>query len=203
MTQASIAVWVVDRHPIFRRGLCATLVSQGIEVLGESDRLESPLPENVEVLIFDAGANGLRDARVNAAHVGHHVAVVNGIDERLASELIEAGVTGIHLRDEIEPLSLGRSVRSVVAGRSVLPAEVLRRLLERAATGASHGVRSLTDRELAVLNLLADGNDTRDIAGELCYSERTVKNIVHDVLMKMNCRNRAHAVALATRQGII
>jgi DNA-binding CsgD family transcriptional regulator len=37
----------------------------------------------------------------------------------------------------------------------------------------------------------------------LCFSERTVKNIVHDVLMKLNCRNRAHAVAMATRQGVI
>jgi DNA-binding CsgD family transcriptional regulator len=44
---------------------------------------------------------------------------------------------------------------------------------------------------------------TREIAGALAYSERTVKNVVHDLMMKLNCRNRAHAVALATRQGVI
>jgi DNA-binding CsgD family transcriptional regulator len=54
-----------------------------------------------------------------------------------------------------------------------------------------------------VLARLSQGDDTQCIAIDLCYSERTVKNIVHDVLMKLNCRNRAHAVATATRQGII
>ena len=54
-----------------------------------------------------------------------------------------------------------------------------------------------------MLALLAEGSDTKEIAGRLSYSERTVKNIVHDLLVKMNCRTRAHAVALATRQGVI
>jgi DNA-binding NarL/FixJ family response regulator len=61
----------------------------------------------------------------------------------------------------------------------------------------------LSDRELAVLRLLAEGSDTVEIGETLGYSERTVKNIVHDVLMKTNCRNRTHAVALATREGLI
>lgn len=54
-----------------------------------------------------------------------------------------------------------------------------------------------------MLALLADGSDTKGIAEDLCYSERTIKNIVHDLLTKMNCRNRAHAVAQAARQGVI
>ena len=51
--------------------------------------------------------------------------------------------------------------------------------------------------------MLADGESTRGIAQRLNYSERTVKNIVHDLLAKMGCRTRAHAVALAARQGVI
>lgn len=203
MPASSISAWVVDRHPIFRRGLCASLAAEGIAVVGESDRLDAPPPDSAQVLVFEADQSGLRGTQLNGRAVPHHLAIVNGADERLISEIIEVGVTAIHLRTEIEPASLARSVRAVVDGRSVLPAQVLQKLLERAANGASHGVRHLTERELSVLGLLADGNDTSDIAGELCYSERTVKNIVHDVLMKMNCRNRAHAVALATRQGII
>jgi DNA-binding NarL/FixJ family response regulator len=61
----------------------------------------------------------------------------------------------------------------------------------------------LTSREQAVLHMLADGLTTREIAEELSYSERTVKNIVHDVLEKLGCRTRAHAVAIATRHGVI
>jgi DNA-binding NarL/FixJ family response regulator len=53
------------------------------------------------------------------------------------------------------------------------------------------------------LRLLAEGSDTRGVAEDLCISERTVKNVVHDVLTKLNCRTRAQAVALATREGVI
>jgi DNA-binding CsgD family transcriptional regulator len=61
----------------------------------------------------------------------------------------------------------------------------------------------LTRRELDVLRLLADGDSTRDIADRLNYSERTVKKIVRELLVKLNGRTRAHAVALATRRGMI
>jgi DNA-binding NarL/FixJ family response regulator len=68
---------------------------------------------------------------------------------------------------------------------------------------AQAGDRELTARELTVLQLLAEGGVTREIAQELNYSERTVKNIVRDVLDKLNCRTRAHATARATRRGLI
>ena len=73
------------------------------------------------------------------------------------------------------------------------------------ARGATRGTTAghLSGRELSVLSLLAAGDNTREVAGRLSYSERTVKNIVHDTLVKMNCKTRAHAVALATRQGFI
>jgi len=61
----------------------------------------------------------------------------------------------------------------------------------------------LTERELAVLRLLADGHDTAEVGRQLFYSERTVKNIVHDVTSRLELRNRTHAVAYALRQGLI
>ena len=61
----------------------------------------------------------------------------------------------------------------------------------------------LTHREFDVLRLLADGSTTREIAERLSYSERTIKNIVRSLLEKLNCRTRAHAVALAARQGVV
>ena len=79
---------------------------------------------------------------------------------------------------------------------------MLSRLLSRPRAGM-RGAGDLTDRELGVLRLLSKGESTRQIAEDLCYSEKTVKNIVHDVLVRMNCRNRAQAVALATRRGLI
>ena len=82
------------------------------------------------------------------------------------------------------------------------PAPIMARTLAHARREGL-GPAALTDRERAVLRLLAEGSDTLEMAHELSFSERTVKNIVHDVLMKLNCRTRAHAVALATRSGAI
>ena len=77
------------------------------------------------------------------------------------------------------------------------------RVLHHARATGSQTPGSLSDREREVLKWLAEGSDTREIASGLCFSERTVKNVVHDILMKLNCRTRAHAVALATRSGVI
>ena len=61
----------------------------------------------------------------------------------------------------------------------------------------------LTDREIKVLKLLAEGLDTAEVGRRLFYSERTVKNIVHDVTSRLNLRNRTQAVVYALRQGLI
>jgi DNA-binding NarL/FixJ family response regulator len=61
----------------------------------------------------------------------------------------------------------------------------------------------LTDRETKVLRLVADGFDTAEIATNLAYSERTVKNVIHDVTARLQLRNRSHAVAYALRAGLI
>ena len=61
----------------------------------------------------------------------------------------------------------------------------------------------LTERELEVLRLLADGLDTSEVGQRLFYSERTVKNIIHDVTSRLELRNRTHAVAYAIREGLI
>jgi DNA-binding CsgD family transcriptional regulator len=68
-----------------------------------------------------------------------------------------------------------------------------------------HGLTAagLTPREVDVLRLMADGLDTAEIAGKLCYSERTVKNVIYGVTHRLKLRNRSHAVAYALRSGLI
>ena len=61
----------------------------------------------------------------------------------------------------------------------------------------------LAQREVDVLRLVADGYDTAQIAHRLCYSERTVKNVLHGVTTRLQLRNRSHAVAYAVREGLI
>jgi DNA-binding NarL/FixJ family response regulator len=65
------------------------------------------------------------------------------------------------------------------------------------------GPDGLSGREREVLKLLADGLGTNEIASALAYSERTIKNVIHDVTTRLNLRNRSHAVAYAVKAGIV
>jgi len=201
------AVWVDDPNPIFRQGLATCLREQGFEVAGTTAGLR-PEPDlrDSGVLLFDVEAVGL--ARATA--LGHRAGVrliglVREAREELLYESLTAGLAGVLVRGDLTPERLAGCVRAVAEGHGALPPDLLGQMLSSLARGAPAGgaATALARRELAVLRLLAAGDSTRDIAGRLSYSERTVKNIVHDVLVKLNCRTRAHAVALATRQGVI
>jgi DNA-binding NarL/FixJ family response regulator len=198
-----IRVWVDDPHPVFRRGLVASLGGDGFRVVGEgAGFVPPPEPARTDVLVFDAAGDALRSA-ATLAGVALVAIVRNPTEDRLC-ETVEAGVQAVLLHAQVTPRSLKHAVLGAAGGVSVVPFDLVPKLLDRAATRPRcHHGNGLTDRELRVLGRLAEGDDTRDIASELCYSERTVKNVVHDVLVKMNCRNRAHAVALATRRGLI
>ncbi|MDQ3735081.1 MAG: response regulator transcription factor [Actinomycetota bacterium] len=205
MTSEPASVWVGDSHPIFRRGLTACLKAEGFRVAGDSAGL-SPEPQlrGVDLLLFAADATSLQTAaRLGRTNGVALVALLDAATDTAVEAALEAGVHSLLVRAELTPTALTATLRMVASGNASLPANLLGRLLDRAANGSRHGSTGLTLRELDVLRLLADGEDTREIAGLLCYSERTVKNVVHDVLVKMNCKNRAHAVALATRHGVI
>jgi DNA-binding NarL/FixJ family response regulator len=203
--QRTLRVWVDDRHPIFRRGLVTSLLADGIDVVGESAGLDpGPALDAFDVVGFEAieGALASLTAAVATTTV-RLVAVASAHDEHLLYEAVEAGAGAALVRNDLDGAGLVAAVRAVAAGNTAVPATLMPRLLQHAVGTGRGGPRSLTARELAVLRLLSQGNETRDIGDELGYSERTVKNVVHDVLMKLNCRNRAHVVGLATRQGLI
>jgi DNA-binding NarL/FixJ family response regulator len=91
-----------------------------------------------------------------------------------------------------------------------MPADMLNRLLDSVAKIQSdvlspRGLRvsGMAEREVRILRLVADGMDTKEIAGQLHYSERTVKNVLHDVTTRFQLRNRSQAVAYALREGLI
>jgi DNA-binding NarL/FixJ family response regulator len=197
-------VWVDDRNAIFRRGLRSSLSERGFVVVGESAQFE-PAPDfdHVAILLFELEGLSLllrRPVPATLRLVG--IAAVETADALL--EAVETGLSGFLVRTELTPDSLVCCLDAVAGGTSALPPRLLTSLLVELARGRRPGTNSdLSAREVEVLRLLASGDDTRGIATTLSYSERTVKNIVHDVLVKMNCRTRTHAVALATRRGVI
>ncbi|HWW53163.1 MAG TPA: response regulator transcription factor [Acidimicrobiales bacterium] len=138
------------------------------------------------------------------------VMVVTRLDENALLQAVETGVAAVLRRNEAETDRLVEAVRAAAAGDGSVPADLLGRLLGRVGhlqrtVLAPRGLMlsGLTARETEVLRLIADGCDTAEIADRLCYSERTVKNVLHDVTSRLGLRNRSHAVAYAVREGLI
>jgi DNA-binding NarL/FixJ family response regulator len=113
-------------------------------------------------------------------------------------------------RGETSREALLAAIRSAAAGEGCLPPDLLGRLLDQVGKLQRQVLEprgltfaGLTEREVKVLKLLADGHDTAEVGRLLFSSERTVKNIVQGVTGRFNLRNRTHAVAYALRQGLI
>ena len=138
------------------------------------------------------------------------VLVVTDIDDRGLLAAVEAGVCGLLRRSEASADALVAAVRVAAAGEGTLPGDLLGRLLHRIGrlqrqVLAPRGMTfdGLTEREIQVLRLVAEGMDTSEIASHLSYSERTIKNVIHDVTSRLHLRNRSQAVAYAVREGLI
>ena len=138
------------------------------------------------------------------------VLVATTIDESTLGVAAEAGVAGLLRRTDATADRLVQAILRVAAGEGVVPPDLLGRLLEQVGSLqrqvlAPRGLTfsGLTRREADVLRLLADGLDTSEIASQMCYSERTVKNVLHDLTTRLQLRNRTHAVAYAVREGLI
>jgi DNA-binding NarL/FixJ family response regulator len=196
-TSVYASIWVDTHNGIFRRGLVGCVADAGFAVVGESSGLD-PVPalDSVDALLFDV--ESLTDTvDLPGADGAHLVALVPEVDDRLLPALVAAGVEGYLVRGDLVPGELHRCLELVVTGGRWYPAA------PRSASFRTSVTHRLTPREVAVLRLLADGLRTIEIANALSYSERMVKNIVHDVMAKMECRTRAQAVAVVVRDHVI
>ncbi len=204
-----IRVFVSTDDALSRAGICAQLRTiAGVDLVGEERLGEGTVGVVVAEQMDPATATSVRALRRRG--VDRVVLVVSHLDDAGLLAATEAGVSGVMRRNEAGPANLAATVRTVAAGDGSLPPDLLGRLLDQMGQLQRHvlGPRGLTfsgltEREVSVLRLLADGLDTAEVGRQLFYSERTVKNIVHDVTSRLDLRNRTHAVAYAIRQGLI
>ncbi|MGB5951561.1 MAG: response regulator transcription factor [Ornithinimicrobium sp.] len=138
------------------------------------------------------------------------VLVATDVDDAALVVAAEAGVAGLLRRREASAEALVRAVVRVAAGEGDVPGDMLGRLMDQLGrlqrqvlTPRGLTFSGLAPREAEILRLVADGHDTSEIACRLCYSERTVKNVLHDLTTRLQLRNRSHAVAYALREGLI
>lgn len=211
-----IPVLVHADDPVSRSGVEAQLRGQpGIEVRlhdggGEAAMPGGTAPVAIVVVdeVDDRAAQSIR--ALTRGGVDRVLVVAGRLDDAAVLTVTEAGACGLLRRADAVPERLVPAIRSAAAGDGTVPPDLLGRLLEQigrlqrqvlSPRGLTFG--GLTDREVRVLKLVADGWDTAEIADNLSYSERTVKNIIHDVTSRLQLRNRSHAVAYALRQGLI
>jgi DNA-binding NarL/FixJ family response regulator len=138
------------------------------------------------------------------------VLIAASLDDATVIAAAEAGVSGLLRRSEVTVGRLIDVIEKVAVGEAAVPPDMLARLLDQVGrlqrqVLAPRGLRfsGLSEREIEVLRLLADGLDTSEIARRLSYSERTIKAVLHDVTARFQLRSRAHAVAYAVREGLI
>ncbi|MBB4962429.1 response regulator transcription factor [Micromonospora polyrhachis] len=138
------------------------------------------------------------------------VLVVTQVDDAGLVAAVENGVAGLVRRAEANADRLVGVIHAAAAGDGSVPPDLLGRLLQQVGALQRNvlGPRGisfsgLADREVEVLRLVAEGLDTAEIAAKLSYSQRTIKNVLHDVTSRLHLRNRSHAVAYALRNGLI
>jgi DNA-binding NarL/FixJ family response regulator len=212
-----VRVLVVDDHDLFRTGLKTLLEERGVNVVGEAAngqtaiRLASELAPDVIVMDLNMpGLTGVETTRKlsGIAPLTRVVVLTISADDDDVMDAVMAGACGYLLKDSsMEELILG--IRAAASGESLISpqiaAKVLRRLRSQSSSvDAAETIRTeLSDREIEVLKLIANGKDNAQIARELFISPKTVKNHISNILMKLQIDNRIQAAVYAVRSGIV
>jgi DNA-binding NarL/FixJ family response regulator len=208
-------VLLVDDHDLFRRGLRTLLEREGVDVVGEAETGSDALAQigvlAPDVVVMDLNMPGIGGAEATARMAmiapTTRVLVLSASDQDAdVMDAIMAGACGYLLKDSsINELVAG--IRAAANGESLIsPAiasKVLQRIREdRPAAREEVVPNQLSDREMQVLRLIANGKDNAQIAAELHISPKTVKNHISNILMKLQIENRIQAAVFAVRSGL-
>jgi DNA-binding NarL/FixJ family response regulator len=199
----------VDDHPVVRQGLdllfgelddleLVGTVTTGEEALAAVKRLK---PQVVLVDVRLPGIDGistLKRIHEEAPEVALVVFSAYG-DKRLLSDAIAAGARGYVMKGS-PPEDLLRAIRTVVGGKAFVDPSLSPALL---MTNAAQAEQPLSEREREILQLLAEGYHTEEIARRIGLSVETVKSDTKRVIAKLQADTRTHAVAIALRQSLI
>jgi DNA-binding NarL/FixJ family response regulator len=207
-----VKVFVLDCHAIYRRGVTACLAEDpAITAVSEAGSVaeawrDPGFPES-DVVVADHDMPGaLEFIRQVREVTGAQIVVCSA--RRHESDVVAAvaaGAVGYLWKESLTPEALVAGVRAARSGSGVMAPELLGSLFRSIHRAADQGLSlsRLSSREQQVLRLLAAGHAIREVADELSYSERTIKNVIHDVVTKLNVRSRSQAVAQAVREGLI
>jgi DNA-binding NarL/FixJ family response regulator len=204
-----IRILIADDHPVVRNGLRGAVAGEvDIQVCGEAsngrEAVEQAVHQGVDVVLMDLrmpemdGVQAIAALRERAP--GVRVLVLTTFDsEADVLPAIEAGATGYLLKD-VATEELLRAIRAAYRGEPVLSPSIASQLMGQVRKPAGQG---LSNRELEVLQLVADGASNREAAKRLFISEASIKTHLLHIYGKLGVRDRAAAVGEAYRRGLL
>jgi DNA-binding NarL/FixJ family response regulator len=210
----TIKAFLLDDHEVVRRGVREVLEGESrgeITVAGEAGTADEALRRlpavRPDVAILDVrlpDGNGVEVCReIRSRHPEIQCLMLTSFaDDEALFDAIMAGAAGYVLK-QVRGSDLVDSVRRVAAGQSLLDPTVTAKVLDRLRRGPEEepGVEQLTEQERRILDLLADGLTNRQIGERLYLAEKTVKNYVSNLLMKLGMHRRTEAAVYAARMA--
>lgn len=211
---SKITILIVDDHEVVRRGIRALLSEEeDFQVIGEAENGEQGLdmlrelkPDLALIDIRMKGMSGSTLCRL-ARQEGLETMLViltSYADEELVQTCLQLGVQGYILKD-IHGFDLVQSIRSIMEGESILAPQatsVAMRWIQDSTKRAANS-KTLSLRDIEILQLMAEGLTNREIGQKLYLSENTIKTYVLDIFRHLEVKNRIEAVVTAYRQGIL
>jgi len=210
-----ITILLIDDHRVVREGVRAFLATQpDLLVVGEADggeagvRLAAQLVPDVALVdLMMPGMDGVETTRqIKRASPRTQVVVLTSYhsDEHIFP-VLRAGALSYVLKD-VGVDALADAIRKAVGGEAVLHPRVAARVIHELQGNSQHppnAFAELSERELGVLRLVAQGLSNADIAGRLVLSEKTVKGHVSNILSKLHVADRTQAAVYAWREGVV
>jgi DNA-binding NarL/FixJ family response regulator len=211
-----IKIIIADDHALVREGLIKILAFEpDIKVVGEAEdgnkavKLARSL--DVDVILMDINmpnTNGITATKIiksEKPHIGVIALTIHDQDEYLF-EMIRCGVSGYVLKD-VRPDDLMHTIRCVAAGQSFIPPSLTNKVFQElnriSQKEKQHYNYGLTDRELEVLQEVAQGLSNKDIAAKLFISQKTVKNHLSNIFQKLEVSDRTQAALFAIKNNIV
>jgi DNA-binding NarL/FixJ family response regulator len=211
----TIRALIVDDHPVTREGLrtALELSDDVVVVVGEAasgeEAVERARELGPDVVFMDVrmpGMDGIEATRRIREAAPDTKVILITIDESrgAVAEAIQAGVSGYLLKDA-SPDALVDAARNAVEGNAVIHPQLTKTFIEEAriSEGGEQKAPPLSKREREILQKVADGATTRQVATELGISPHTVKTHLERIFEKLGANDRAQAVAIAIRTGIV
>lgn len=207
----TIRILIVDDHPVFRFGLRTLIAAEAdLEIVGEAasgaEALALAAAQPFDLVLMDVNLpdiNGIEVTRqLRARHPAATVLVISMLDDATVFKALKAGACGYVLKGTGGEETL-RAIRATAAGEAIFSPSIARRVMHYfAAPQAPATFPELTERERAILTLLAQGLTNAAIAERLGLSVKTVRNRVSDIFSKLHVSDRAEAIIKARDAGI-